>query len=274
MINKKSIFIIVLILSYSLIIDASLLVRPTFIFINSPEKSSSITVKNTSDKLLEVNIDFKFGYFTTNPDGNVYLETDETVDQKNTQLLKYIKVFPQNFSLSPEETRTIRLYIDMPSNIEQGEYWARMYLTPKYLEKLETKKGKSAIEIVTIVDIPVNYRVGRVFTGILLENVSEIKELDGKVTFNATFKKSGNAAYWGNINVKLLDKLGKIKGSFKKNISVYKALTIPVEIELDENSENIDKIQIIAEPKRADVESSKLINSKKEVWNIPYKLRD
>ncbi len=251
-----------------------IVVRPNFIFINSPEKSSSVTVRNSSENLVEVSIDFKYGYFLSDENGNFRLETADTVENYNKSLLRYLRVYPSVLTLAPEETRTVRIYLNITQPVEQGEYWARMYITPKILQKLQVKKSAPSIEVITVSDIPIIYRSGKVNTGLVLEGISDTQESEGKIRFNTLFRKTGNGAYWGNINLKLLDKSGKVKGSFNKNISVFKQLQIPVEINLEDKLAKIDKIQIIAESKRSDIDSKKLIQAKKEEWTIPFKSED
>lgn len=272
--KRQFCLIIVLIFIYILKTPAGIVVRPTYLFIDSPEKSSSVTVKNTSENLLEVSIEFKYGYFSSDGNGNLSMETADTIDNYNKSLLKYVKVFPQNFTLAPDEIRTVRIYLDFPIGAEKGEYWARMYFIPKVLQKLQIQKKISKLDVVTIVDVPINYRFGNINTGIILENISEIKEGDGKIKFNTLLRSTGTASYWGNLSVKLLDKSGKIKGSITKNISVYKVLFIPFEINLEDKSATIDKIHIVAESKRTDIDPKKLIQSKKEEWTIPFKSND
>lgn len=274
--KKYQIFAILLLISlfYSLRTESNIVVRPTYLFINSPDKSSSVTVKNVSENFIEVSIDFKFGYFTSDEQGNLRLETEDTFNNNNKTLLNYVKVFPQSFTLGPEEVRTIRLYTEFPKNSESGEYWARMYFTPKVLQRVQVKKTKPSIDVITVIDIPVNYRVGNVRTGIISENISNIQKKNGKITFNGTFKRTGNAAYWGSLNVRLLDKAGKIKGSMVKNISIYERLQVPFEVPVADELTKIEKIQIIAETKRNDIDIKKLIQAKKEEWIIPYRTED
>ncbi len=272
--TNQIVAIIVISLIYSIHSISGLIVRPTLLFLNSPEKSTSVTVKNTSENLIEVSIEFKYGYFMSDENGILRLMTEDSLDNFNRSLLSYVRVFPQSFTLGPEEVRTIRIYVDFPKNSVTGEYWARMYVTPKILQKLQVKKSQPTIEVVTVIDVPVNYRLGNVSTGIILENIFDIKENDGKISFNTLLRRTGNGAFWGSLNIRLLDKSGKIKGNFVKNISVYKVLQIPIEINVEDKSAKIEKIQIIAESKRSDIDKKKLIQTKKEEWIIPYKPKD
>jgi hypothetical protein len=209
-------------------------VAPVTIHLNDANKNGYIVVRNNSNTSpWEVSIEMKFGYTKSDSSGNTFIYFPEKALDTDPSAVKWISFFPRKFILQPLEEQTVRISAKPQKDIKNGEYWGRPIIISHAVNEVDTTNKEQisvglSVEFHTV--IALNYRKGKVNTGIVFSNLTGSYEND-KFTLFADFKREGNAAYLGNINTTIKNDKGEIVKENKQEISVYYDLYRKIEIE-------------------------------------------
>jgi len=211
------------------------MVAPHAIFIDHRLRSGSVLLYNPGTEPVEVSISTIFGYPTTDSAGRITLDTllaDSTVSA-----LRWIQAFPRRLTVGPRERQTVRLLARPPAGLPDGEYWLRLVIAAQagrvpitgVADTTAIQVGLT-LEVRTI--IGVNYRKGRVGTGVTLSQLSARIVGDSLIT-RSKLERRGNAAFIGMIRETLVDSTGAVRGqrvgdslvtTFASPIGVYVAM--------------------------------------------------
>jgi len=139
-------------------VAASLTVQPAFVELDLSKgrPSEIVTVTNNSDQ--ELRYRAKTVHFVYTEGGSF-----ETVEPDGQSMADWIKFNPREFTLGAGESRTIRLSVLAPGNLDDGEYWAALRFEPLVglMNRSEATDGKSvAIEVRASILVPVVGRKG------------------------------------------------------------------------------------------------------------------
>jgi len=254
---------LIFLLCHSFVV-AGLNVVPKVIFVNSPGRFSTITVTNPGDKPIEVWIDAKFGYVISDDSGKPIVKYDSTVGIPESAT-DWLRFYPQRFFLEGGETQLVRVAINAPLTARDGEYWARIMLSNKNRNiptgGQEGRAGRSGFSFAQTIGIPFHYRRGAVITGLDVRNLDvTTSPQDIKVSFDMV--RTGNAAYWGTVAFRLLDKDGVVKFTDTKRIAVYKTYSANVSLNRTGISAGTYTLDVnFATGARGDVRQTDLVQS-------------
>lgn len=234
MINRRYFFyLLVLFFVFSQNIEAGVLVQPSFIFLDQSRGSIPITVRNPSNTAVEVWLEVKFGYVTSNDTGQTIVVYD-TVGTPPQSAVPWIKFYPQRFRLEPLQSQIVRVIVSPPPGIGDGEYWARIMVGNQDVKEVQRPadvgKGKSGIIFAQKIGIPLHYRKGTVSTGLDIKNV-DVSVTQDKITLTMDLNRLGNASYWGGATFSIYDSQRKRVLSTKKDLVVYTNYHAKVEID-------------------------------------------
>ncbi|MBU1071741.1 DUF916 domain-containing protein, partial [bacterium] len=137
---------------------ASLSVQPAFVELDLSKgrPAKVVTVTNVSDQELRYRAETVHFVYTA---GGSF----ETVEPDAQSMASWIKFNPREFTLAAGESRSIRLTVVAPKNLDDGEYWAALRFEPLVglVSKSEVTDGKSvAIEVRTNILVPIVGRKG------------------------------------------------------------------------------------------------------------------
>lgn len=198
-------------------------IAPTGIYLNNNTTSAQITVHNSSDQPQELNIELLYGYPDIDENGKVYLKLFDNIPDGAPSALEFARVYPRHLILPPNEQQIIRFVVRPPSHLKPGEYWARPAISSTPVQQKEeagvqTISTKFNLTQRTILSL--NYRHGRVNTGIEIEDISASVSEDGQVSLKASIQRNGNSAYLGEA-ILSVSKNGQEVHQQKHEIAVY-----------------------------------------------------
>jgi len=186
------------------------MVAPHAVFIDHAQRSGSVLLYNPGTQPVEVSISTIFGYPTTDSAGAITLDT--LIADSSTSALSWIQAFPRRLTVGPRERQTIRLLARPPVGLADGEYWLRLVIAAQAGRVPITGVADTTaiqigltLEVRTI--IGVNYRKGRVMTGVTLSQLRADVVGDSLIT-RARIERRGNAAFIGTIRETLVDSTG------------------------------------------------------------------
>ena len=250
--------------TYFTSLEAGILVQPSFLFLNQSRSSIPITVRNPGNTAVEVWLEVKFGYVTSNDTGQTIIIYD-TLGTPSESAVQWIKFYPQRFRLEPLRSQIVRVMVSPPPNIRDGEYWARVLIGNQDVKDprkpADIGKGKSGITFAQQIGIPLHYRKGVVTTGLDLKNV-DVSVTQDKINIKMDLNRLGNASYWGGATFSLFDSQKKRVLLTKKDIVVYTNYHGRIEIDRSKIPPGTYSLEVDISPDlRTNVRKSDLIPS-------------
>lgn len=141
----------------------------------------------------------------------------------------YLRVFPRQVTLDPDEAQVVILQYRKKENMLPGEY--RSHLTFRHQKDFKplgmdnTSNDSSLINVQLIpkfgMSIPVIIRVGSVDADVSISNLKFETEQDSNYYLSLTINRSGNISVYGNIIVDFQSEQGK-----SYQVGVIKALGV------------------------------------------------
>lgn len=225
---------------------AQVQVAPVALHLSDDNKTGRIVVRNSSDYPMELNMELLFGYPDTDQEGNVYLKVFDAIPETEPSATGWIRIYPRHLTLPPNQQQTIRFAARPPQNLPEGEYWARPAVAVKKgkTQKTRVNSGISTqINLIRRTILSLNYRHGKVHTGILIQDASATSA-DGKLNVYTDLKRKGNAAYLGHVDIRLYDTSGKLHRHIRQEIAVYYRQSRKFEIDTHNLSPGAYKVEV------------------------------
>lgn len=201
------------------------LVAPHAVIIDHRSRSGSLSLYNPGTEPAEVSLSTFYGYPVTDSAGEFELRTVDAPDSTYPSAAAWIEAFPKRMVLAPRERQTVRLLARPPANLGDGEYWARLVVSAKAgvvpVRGLADSSGVTvglSLEVRTV--LPVQYRKGRVFTGVRLTGLAAGIEGDS-LAVRPHLTRVGNGAYLGTLRAVLRDSTGRVVASLASPLAVY-----------------------------------------------------
>lgn len=199
-------------------------VSPLALYINGRERSTVLTLYNDGTRPEEIQIGFAFGYPRSDSLGNLSVALADTAPAGEPSSLGWISAFPRRVVLQPGERQAVRVLVEPPPGLADGEYWARVLIKSKGGQPpIEQKRPDGItvqIDVETTVAIPASFRLGTVRTGIAIDAAHAQMQGDSVQT-RIDLSRTGNAAFLGRLQVELLDAAGNVVGSRQEHLGVY-----------------------------------------------------
>jgi hypothetical protein len=221
----RSFFALLLALGPAPLLAQGVLVAPHAIIIDHRTRSGSLSLYNPGTEPAEVSLSTFYGYPVTDSAGEFQLRTVEAPDSTYPSAAGWIEAFPKRMVLAPKERQTVRLLARPPATLGDGEYWARLVVSAKGgtvpVAGLADSSGVSvglSLEVRTV--LPVQYRKGRVSTGVRLTGVAVQVERDS-LALRPHLTRIGNGAYLGTLRAVLRDSTGRVVASLASPLAVY-----------------------------------------------------
>jgi hypothetical protein len=219
---------------FSFTAQAQLSATPKYIFLDGTHHSSPLSITNGGNDELEVSVEIKYGYVTSDDTGKAIIVSD-TAGAEEPSAAAWVKAYPQRFILGVGETQIIRLAAYPPPGLAEGEYWARINVLGRPRKAALSASPnftsiRGGMSVIMAVGLPFHYRVGKLTTGLSLANM--VGEAVGdKINVNLIASRTGNASYWGSRLVRLINSNGKVVFSARKNVAVFKSYFVHDQID-------------------------------------------
>lgn len=221
-------------------------VAPVSIHMNDADKNGYLVLRNNSTTTpWEVAIEIKYGYPKSDSLGNtfIYFPEDSTI---TNSAVPWISFFPRKFILDPQSEQTVRIIAKPPKDLPDGEYWGRPSIKSQAVQSTDTSNNEViSVGLSTIFQtvIALNYRKGKVNTGLDFEDLSAVSDSD-KITAFAKISRTGNCAYLGMMSVKAFSSSNEIIAEFQNEIAVYYDLNRKIDITIPENVTGIVTVEV------------------------------
>jgi hypothetical protein len=213
---------------------AAVSVSPTALYIDSRTRTGVLTLHNPGTLPEEVTIDFAYGFPQSDTAGNIAVELTREPAAGEPSALGWMRAFPRRLLLQPGQRQVVRVMVDAPAGLAEGEYWARVLITSRGGQPpIEQTQGDQALhlEVQTTLVMAANYRNGDVNTGVTVTSAAA-RRVGAEVTLELDLERTGNAAFLGSLRADLVDARGTVLGSAFDDLAVYRTmrrrLTIPV----------------------------------------------
>ena len=222
---SRSLFALVLAAMPAPLLAQGVLVAPHAIIIDHRTRSGSLSLYNPGTEPAEISLSTFYGYPVTDSTGEFQLRTVDAPDSTYPSAAGWIEAFPKRMVLAPKERQTVRLLARPPAALADGEYWARLVVSAKGgtvpVSGVADSSGVTvglSLEVRTV--LPVQYRKGRVSTGVRLTGLAVGVERDS-LALRPHLTRIGNAAYLGTLRAVLRDASGHVVASLASPLAVY-----------------------------------------------------
>jgi len=207
-------------------------VSPMAVYLDNRTRTGTMTLFNPGTLPEEIEIDFGFGYPRSDEEGNVSLEILDAPGADEPNAVPWLRAFPRRLVLEPGQRQVVRVMIQPPSGLADGEYWARALIRARGGQPpIEERRGDVTVQInvETVVVAAVNYRHGQVSTGVEVTAAAARRESDA-VVGTVDLLRNGNAAFLGRLLAELVDSRGAVVASTEDVLAVYRSIRRRVEL--------------------------------------------
>ncbi|HEX6307580.1 MAG TPA: hypothetical protein VFZ69_05290 [Longimicrobiales bacterium] len=237
-------------------------VSPMSVFLSHSNRTGSITLYNPNPQPEEIEVSFAFGYPQSDSAGEVTVPLAQSAPAGEPSAVPWLRAFPRRLVLQPGQQQVVRILAQPPADLPDGEYWSRVLIVATGgrppVEQQVQPDVRVAISMRTIIVGSLNYRKGRLSTGIVVTGAAAVRTAAG-VQLSLDMERQGEAAYLGRIRVELLDASGRVLHEEEDVVSVYRTLrrrfTVPggldaarVRYTIDTNRPELGQSNIIGAP--------------------------
>ncbi len=259
---KKYIFIILFVAST---IYSQVIISPYIVYMDKKDRFGTFLVQNKSMEEYEINISFIFGYPTTDSLGNGTMKYIDNPADSLPSIAKWVRAFPKNFVLVPEQKQIVRMTVRPQGYLEPGTYWTRMVTssTPKSAP-VDTLQGGISAKVRFVLNqvTTVVYRVDTATTALNLENMN-VESDSANLQFFVDINREGNSAYFGNMITRLFNENGDTVGVDKSFIQVYYDMKKRIDFPIDSLAEGKYRVELeILFNEKEDIPESRLVPDK------------
>lgn len=209
-------------------------VSPTALYIDSRTRTGVLTLYNQGTLPEEITIDFSYGYPQADSVGNVSVPLTREPPASEPSALAWMRAFPRRLLLQPGQRQIVRVLVEPPPGLADGEYWARILISSRGGQPpIEQTQGdvRLQLNVTTTLVMAANYRKGDLRTGVNVTAASARRTADG-VQLQVDLARSGNAAFLGRMRAELLDARNTVLATLYDDVAVYRTmrrrLTFPV----------------------------------------------
>ena len=203
-------------------------VSPNALFIDSRTRSGVLTLYNPGTMAEEIEITFAFGYPRSDFAGAISVVLSDSAPGGEPSVLGFVRAFPRRLRLEPGQRQTVRILMQPPAGLAEGEYWGRVLIRSRGgRPPVEQQQGgiRMQIDLETVIVGAVNYRNGAMRTGIVIDSARATVAARGDSVHVVTdLSRQGNAAYLGHVKLELVGADGRVLGTVEDDFAVYRSL--------------------------------------------------
>ncbi|HWK88619.1 MAG TPA: hypothetical protein VNP72_01440 [Longimicrobium sp.] len=201
-------------------------VSPTALYIDSRTRTAVLTLYNPGTLPEEITVDFGYGYPQSDSTGNVSVAITREPAAGEPSALAWMRAFPRRLLLQPGQRQVVRVLVEPPAELADGEYWARVLISSRGGQPpIEQTQGdvRLQLNVQTTLVMAANYRKGDLRTGVEVTAASAARTADG-VQLQVDLARSGNAAFLGRMRAELVDARGSVVSTVYDDVAVYRTM--------------------------------------------------
>ena len=205
------------------IVSWAVLVSPHAVFIDARSKTGQVTLINTGTTAEEVSLEAKFGFPSTDSAGNITVRMIDQPAADQPSAAAWIRIFPRRVVVQPNDRQIVRLLVQPPAGLPEGEYWSRLIITSQGAQvpvQGADTTVRAGVSLIVSTVISVTYRNGRVATGVRLDDFRAERDGDSLIAW-VGLTRQGNAAYLGTTWIRLRDAAGRVVKEWDTPTAVY-----------------------------------------------------
>ncbi len=247
-------------------------VSPMAVYLGNRHRSGQMTLYNPGTRPEEIRIEFQFGYPVSDSLGNITVPVVPRAPAGEPSAVPWLSVFPRRIVLQPGQRQVVRILARPPADLPEGEYWARALIHSKGGQPpIEDRSSGVAVQIdvETVVVVAVNYRNGKVFTGLTADNAHASMVGDSAIAF-IDLHRTGNAAFLGRILVEALDSEGHTVGSTEQVLAVYHTMRRRMPVPVRAGARAV-KVRYTMDTKRPDLPPGGPLPAQPLVVEVPVR---
>lgn len=187
-------------------------ISPTTVFIHENPGISEIYLTNSSNVAQEISFDLRFGYPSSNDQGEIIMAYNDSLKQQQYGLSDYLRLYPSRVIIPANQSQTIRVQILPMQDRQDGVYWSRLIVaasavTPD-IESQNSEGITTNINYVLEQNIPLFYRKGDNTTGVNILDVDARVDSSQQLIVIPELERTGNSPYLGRMHAKLYTESG------------------------------------------------------------------
>lgn len=249
---------------------AAVAVSPVALYIDARDRTGTLTLFNPGSRPEEIEVDFAFGYPVSDQEGNVSVKIMDPVPEGEPSAVGWLRAFPRRMVLQPGQRQVMRVMVQPPPGLPEGEYWARALVHSRGGQPpIEQQRGDVTVqlEVETVVVVAVNYRNGSMHTGVRVTDASATTVGD---TVRATidYERTGNAAYLGRVLAELVDAGGNTVASTEEVLAVYRTIRRRLDLVPPAGATGPWKVRFTMDTDRDDLPPGGALSSERVVHEV------
>jgi hypothetical protein len=258
---------VTLILASAAELAAGVLVAPTAVILSDKSRTGRMTIQNPTNLPKEVTISFSFGLPTSDSLGDVYLALQDSNVTDPRSALGWVKAFPRKIVLPPDGSQVVRVVAFPPSDLADGEYWARIVVAAREGETTIPASNQNGaistkLNMVTQTAIVLKYRTGTLVSDLQLVGAST-KISDSQIWVTVDLINKGNVSYVGVLKCRLLDKDNNEISSNQIDLAVYWNLKRRIALPIPDKKVPWQVEVIISNEGRTDIAPEDMVHGNK-----------
>lgn len=213
-------------------------VTPSALYIDHRTRSGALTLHNPGPTAEEIEISFAFGYARSDERGNVRVVFLDSVPEHEPSAVPFLRAFPRRLRLEPGQRQLVRILVQPPAELPEGEYWARVMVAARGGQPpVEQRRGEVTLqlEVKTVFAVALNYRHGTVSTGVAMRD-SGAERGQESLDLLLDLERHGNAAFLGQVHAEVLDGRGRVVARAEEDIAVYRRVLWRVSVPIPEDA--------------------------------------
>lgn len=205
---------------------AAVTVSPSALFIDARSRTGTLTLYNGGTLPEEVEVSFAFGYPVSDANGTINVELRDTAAAGEPSIVPWLRAFPRRLVLQPGQRQVLRVLVQPPADLPEGEYWGRVLVRSRGGQPpIEQTRGDVRVQlnVETVIATALMFRKGPVETGISVGEAAAETVPEG-VQFTVDMARGGNAAYLGRLRAQLVGPDGRVRSEVEDAVAVYRTL--------------------------------------------------
>lgn len=205
---------------------AAVSVSPNALYLDNRNRAGMLTLFNGGTLPEEIEISFAFGYPMSDSLGNLSVPLFEIAPEGEPSAVPFMRAFPRRLRLAPGQRQVVRILVNPPAGLPEGEYWARIVVTSKGGQPpIEQREGdlRLRLDLQTVIVAAASYRNGSTSTGVAVQRAVAGVAGDSVVAL-FDLERQGNAAWVGRLVTQLVAPNGQVVSEIEDQLAVYRAL--------------------------------------------------
>jgi P pilus assembly chaperone PapD len=250
---------------------AQLQVLPTQVFIVHPNRSAELAVTNVTQKTVEVEATFLFEYPVAYDTGRVEFKKLAEGDTSPSNAAPWLRTVPDKAILAPGESRTLRVVVQPPATVTDGEYWARVILRaqPTAAPENQSKKTGFVPMLISEMNLPVHYRRGTLITGVRVDELTAAVQ-DSALRVSLRLARTGNTCFWGRASFRVSNSSGKVVETRTVPMVVYDTMFYQNVVDLSGLPSGTYALDVMLDTKHPNLRRDYQMNAQPVSQSVPF----